>query len=246
MKKILALLVVCLIHYNGFAQDYRKIRISDDVELVKVSDNAYVHVSYTDIPGSGRVSANGLIFINRSNAFLFDTPWNDSQTKALCSYITDSMKLKIVGLIPNHWHADCMGGLGYLKTLKVKSYANQRTIDIAKRKGLIKPDYGFKDSLKLKFGDKLIKCYFLGAAHTLDNIVVWLPSESILFTGCMVKSKEWRSLGNTDDSDLKAYPKTIDRVIAKFSSAKIVIPGHGGIGGIDILLHTKKLLLKNK
>lgn len=246
MRKMFLGLLVGLIQLSAFSQDSKTIRISKDIELVRITDNAYVHISYADVPSYGRVSANGLFFINESEAFLFDTPWNDSLTKVLCSYITDSMKLKIVGFIPNHWHDDCMGGLGYLKAQNIRSYANQLTIDIAKSKGLPMPEHGFKDSLQLLLGDKLIQCYFLGAAHSLDNIVVWIPSEQILFAGCMIKSAEWSSLGNTDDGDLTVYPKTIDRLIHKFPSAKVVIPGHGKFGGIEYLLHTKKLLVNTK
>ena len=156
------------------------------------------------------------------------------------------MKLKVVGFVPNHWHVDCMGGLGFLLNQNIESYANQMTIDIAKSKGLPIPKYGFKDSLQLKLGDKLIHCYYLGAAHTKDNIVVWIPSEQILFAGCMVKSMGSNDLGNTVDGDLKAYPITIDKLIDKLPNAKIVIPGHGQYGGIELIKHTKDLTMIKK
>ena len=119
-----------------------------------------------------------------------------------------------------------------------------RTIDIAREKSLPVADHGFIDSIRLNFEGKLIKCYYLGAAHTLDNIVVWIPSENILFPGCMVKSINSTSLGNIADGDLKAYPGTIDRLIQKFSTAKIVVPGHGQPGGPELLFHTRDLLGK--
>jgi metallo-beta-lactamase class B len=151
------------------------------------------------------------------------------------------MKLQIAGFVPNHWHEDCIGGLNYLKSQKINSYANQLTIDIAKNKGLPVPDQGFKDSLRLSLGDKFIYCYFFGAAHSLDNIVVWIPSEEILFPGCMCKSLNSGNPGNVSDGDISEYPKTIDKVIQKFKSAKVVIPGHGPIGGPELLTHTKSL-----
>jgi metallo-beta-lactamase class B len=49
----------------------------------------------------------------------------------------------------------------------------------------------------------------------------------------MIKSMDSKDLGNTADGDLMAYPKTIDKLIDKFPSAKIVIPGHGAIGGLS-------------
>lgn len=243
MKFLHFFLFFVSIQLTGFCQNAdESLRISKDLELIKISSNAYIHVSYADVPGYGRVSANGLIFINNNNAFLFDTPWTDSLTEALVSYMKDKMNLKISGFIPNHWHADCMGGLGYLQSHNIPSYANQKTIDIARSKNLPVPAHGFKDSIRLYLDEKVINCYFLGAAHSLDNVVVWIPSEKILFPGCMVKSLTSTDLGNLTDGDLKAYPGTIDKVIKKFSSANVVIPGHGQSGGLDLLMHTRDLL----
>jgi metallo-beta-lactamase class B len=243
MNRVLFLLFFTLIQLSGICQNVNEsLRITKDLELVKISDNAYIHVSYADVPGYGRVSANGLIFINNHNAFLFDTPWTDSLTEALVIYMKDKLDLKISGFIPNHWHSDCMGGLNYLQSQKIVTYANQRTIDIARSKSLPVPKHGFKDSIRLYLDKKIIDCYFLGAAHSQDNIVVWIPSEKILFPGCIVKSLSSTDLGNIADGDLIAYPGTIDKVIRKFRNAKIVIPGHGQSGGLDLLKHTRDLL----
>jgi metallo-beta-lactamase class B len=115
------------------------------------------------------------------------------------------------------------------------------TLDIARNKNLPIPEHGFKDSLQLMLGDKTIDCYYLGAAHSTDNIVVWIPSEKILFAGCMIKSVNARNLGNTADGDLTAYPGTIEKVLVKFPDAEIVIPGHGNFGGLELVWHTKEL-----
>src|SRR5659263_133349 len=131
---IISFFIVCL-QLSGFSQD-NIIRISDNLELKKISANAYVHVSYSYLPSYGRVASNGLVFINNKEAFLFDTPMTDSLTMDLVSFIKDSMKLKISGFVPNHWHNDCMGGLRYLKDQKIESYANQMTIDFARLKNL--------------------------------------------------------------------------------------------------------------
>jgi metallo-beta-lactamase class B len=246
MKKTITLILFTgLIHLSGLSQQLSDtIKISADLELIKLSDNAYAHVSYNTLPQYGRIPENGLVFVNKKSAFLFDTPWTDTLTMLLVSYLKGHLGIKIVGFVPNHWHEDCMGGFGYLQSQKIKSYANQLTIEIAKTKKLPIPDQGFKDSLLLSLGDKSIHCYFFGAAHSLDNIVVWIPSERILFPGCMCKSLSSENLGNIADGDLNEYPKTIDKVIGKFKSAKIVIPGHGQIGGLDLLLHTKELITK--
>jgi metallo-beta-lactamase class B len=243
MRPTVFFILLILSSCNVFSHDNSKrIKVSEEIELIRISDNAYVHVSVSTIPPYGKVSSNGLIFINRDEAYLFDTPVTDSLTRTLVMWLIQHMRLRIVGFVPNHWHADCMGGLGYLKSQNVKSYANQMTIDIAGLKKLPIPDYGFMDSLNLKLGDKSIGCYYLGGAHSTDNIVVWVPSERILFAGCMIKSLDSTNFGNITDGDLKAYPITIDKISAKFSMAKYVIPGHGLFGGIDLVSHTKELI----
>jgi metallo-beta-lactamase class B len=239
------LIVSLIIQLNGFAQaDFKKIYISKDIELIKLSENAYVHVTYASLPNFGRFSSNGLIYIYGNEAFLFDSPVTDSLTMSLVTWLKDSMNLRIVGFVPNHWHEDCMGGLKCLQSQKIDSYANQMTIDIAKTKNLPVPAHGFQDSLQLQLGDRLIKCYYFGAAHSLDNIVVWIPSEKILFAGCMIKSINSKDLGNVVDGDLVTYPKTIDTLIERFPMAMIVIPGHGQHGGFELIEHTKELTTK--
>jgi metallo-beta-lactamase class B len=242
MKCNIVFTIAIMFCIQGFTQEYPTLKISNDIELVKLSEHAYMHISYTNLSGYGRIGENGLIYINNNKAFLFDTPWDDSVTKDLKNYIKDSLKAKVVGFVPNHWHNDCMGGLAYMQSIGVDSYANQMTIDIAKSKGIPVPANAFTDSLTLKLNDKVIKCYYLGAAHSLDNIVVWIPDEYILFAGCMVKDITAKGMGNTVDGDLKEWPLTIDKLMIKFSSARVVIPGHGMFGGLELVQHTKELL----
>ncbi len=242
MKRLSLLVLTTLIPLTLFSQDL--IKVSPDLELIRISENAYMHVSYATLPDYGKVSANGLVFVNNGEAMLFDTPWNDLLTRDLIGYLTGQIGLKIKGFVPNHWHEDCMGGLNCLKSLNIQSWANSKTIDIAKKNGLAVPDHGFTDSLILSMGDKTVCCYYLGAAHSMDNIVVWIPSERILFPGCMCKSIDSPNLGNVADGSTSEYRGTIDRVINKFRDARVVIPGHGSPGGIDLLLHTRELTSK--
>lgn len=241
-KIFLSAVLFLLFQLAGYAHPATNIlKVSEDITLIQLSPKAYVHVSVSEMQGFGKVSSNGLVLVDKGKAFLFDTPVTDEQTKTLADFIADSLHAKVVGFVPNHWHEDCMGGLAYLNKKKVKSYANQKTIDIAKEKGLPVPKKGFKDSLSLKLNDIEIDCYYFGGGHTTDNIVVWIPSEKILFAGCMVKEMSSKTLGNLADADVNEWPSTIDKVIDKFPSAKIVIPGHGKFGGKELLIHMQEL-----
>ncbi|GHT54487.1 hypothetical protein FACS189451_09580 [Bacteroidia bacterium] len=115
------------------------------------------------------------------------------------------------------------------------------TIELAKEHRMPVPQIGFTDSLHLSLHSEDVYCYYLGGGHSTDNIVVWIPSEKILFGGCLLKDIHSKGLGNISDAKLEEWPETIGNVIAKFPDATIVIPGHGQIGGKELLQHTKKL-----
>ena len=154
----------------------------------------------------------------------------DSITQQLLTYIQDSMHIKIVGFITNDWHEDSMGG--------------KMTMKIAKEKGLPVPDLGFTYTLTIKFGTYDLVCAYHGAAHTMDNIVVWIPKEKILFADCMVKSMSSANLGFTGDGDTDEYPLTLKKVRDAYPDSKFVIPGHGRYGGIELIDHTIELAKK--
>jgi metallo-beta-lactamase class B len=51
-------------------------------------------------------------------------------------------------------------------------------------------------------------------------------------------------LGNVADADVKAWPKTLKRVLDNYPNAKIIIPGHGQFGDLSLIKHTLELLDK--
>lgn len=241
IKRFISILFVLLITVQISAKE-ENIKISENLYLVKLSDRAYIHVSTANMGSFGIVPSNGLVYINNKEALLCDTPVNEKETKELISFIYDSLKVKKISFVPNHWHDDCMGGLAYLQSKGIPSYANQMTIDIAKAKKLPVPDFGFSSSLILKIGKEDVICKYHGAGHSTDNIVVYIPSEKILFAGCMVKEMAAKGKGNLSDADLKAWPVTIKNVKINYPDAKYVIPGHGAFGGRELLDHTLEVL----
>jgi metallo-beta-lactamase class B len=248
MKRITSATLICMwISITAVAQDgYPVIKVTRDIEITKLSDHAYIHTSYADMPPWKRVPSNGLIFVGNGKAILFDTPVNDALTEDLVKWIEGKLGVEIIGFVPNHWHDDCMGGIRYLQRRGIDSYALELTWKIAKKKNLIAPRHGFSDSLEFSLGKEKVISKFYGAAHSTDNIVTWIPSEKILFAGCMVRSLESTTLGHTDDGDLIAWPITLQKVIDAYPDAKIVIPGHGHFGGVELIRHTLDLLKEMK
>jgi len=231
------IVIACL---NIYAQD-STIQISDDLKLIPLSQNFYIHVSYEDLQRSKHFPANGLIYIDNSKAYMIDTPWNNRITADLLHWLQDSLKVKVEVVVATHWHVDCMGGLDEIHQAGISSYASVHTCKLASEKGLPVPKNCFKDSMVFDSTSQPIHLIYVGKGHTSDNIVVWFPQEKILFGGCLVKGIQWKGLGYTADADLDEWPQTLKKLLEMFPHAKIVIPGHGDYGGLNLIQHTLSL-----
>ena len=134
-----------------------------------------------------------------------------------------------------------MGGLGYLKTLGVKSYAHRLTHSIAQREGKPVPDIGFGDSLRLDLHGTEIRCYYFGGGHSEDNIAVWIPSAKLLSRAAW--SRRWRRRTRaTSRTPSQQWPATLDSLLVRFPDARIVVPGHGAPGGPELIRHQSAAL----
>jgi len=148
----------------------------------------------------------------------------------------------VESIIVTHWHDDCLGGLQTIHAAGIKSYALERTRELCEGKSLPIPQFGFEDSLSVKLHSKTAQAYYLGAGHSEDNIVVFIPEDNVLFGGCAVKSLAARGMGNIADANLQQWPGTLQAILAKFPQSKIVVPGHGNSGDLELVRHTLDLL----
>jgi len=226
--------------------DNERVRLCDDVEVRQIAEGVWRHTTYFDIEGLENVPANGLIVIDGKNAMMIDLPWTDEQTGVLFDWVAKKQNATIKKVVPTHWHIDCAGGLAEAHRRNAESFALDKTVEILKRTNKPVPENWFTDRLCLACGKTQVELSFLGAGHTIDNIVAWIPSKKILFGGCMVKSQNANNLGNTADADVESWPKTLKKVKEAFPEAKIVVPGHGRPGGMELIDHTIRLCDNNR
>jgi metallo-beta-lactamase class B len=216
------------------------VRLSDDILLQPLAAGAWVHTTYFNLPAYGRCPANGLLVVAGREALLIDLPWTDEQTAALFDW-AQSRGARVRTVLPTHFHEDCLGGLAEAHRRGAVSWALDQTIGLARQKGLSIPRNAWHDHIRLPCGDTTVEVMYPGPGHTTDNVVAWLPGPKILFAGCLAKSLDARSLGNTRDGDLAAYPAALRKVQAAYPHARIVVPGHGDWGGPELIEHTLKL-----
>jgi cyclase len=69
--------------------------------------------------------------------------------------------------------------------------------------------------------------FFLGAAHTKGDLVIYLPSDKVLFAGDVVSNGRMPYLGSAD-----ADPVGWERALLALSQVPVdkVVPGHGDVG----------------
>lgn len=237
-------------HANGFVTKHsdipnlKHIQINSDLEILKLTPNCFLYTAWADMGRWGRIGSNGLVVIKNGKALLIDTPVHESQTIELAWWLDKNLDIELESFVPGHWHDDCVGGMAWLNRNNVMTYANIQTNQILKSKGMEQAKESFSDSLALTVGDINVELYYLGPGHSTDNIIAWIPTEKILFGGCMIKDINATTIGNTADAaPLTEWLQTIKRVEDKFPSAKTIVPGHGEYGGKELFEHTKKIIL---
>ena len=210
---------------------------SESLKIYPITENSFVHESYLETLEYGKVPCNGLIYFNNKEAVVFDTPTNHRASEELIQWIKKSKKAEIKGVIFNHFHEDCTGGQAIFRNEGIPSYAYTKTFDLL---GNLSGTRVFKERLHLKVGKVEIVGHFLGKAHSEDNIVCYIPSEALLFGGCMVKSLGSKK-GNLADADLGEWSNTVQKIKDNYPNLKLVVPGHGASGGTELLDYTIKL-----
>lgn len=243
-KCILSFIILLLCVTHSSAKN-KPTKINNDLEITRITEHGYVYTAWVDMGEWGRIGCNGLVIVNEGNAFLMDTPTLESQTVELAKWLEKNLDAKFESFAPGHWHDDCVGGLAWLNLEGVKTYALDLTNAILASRGAEQALESFKDSLTLSVGGIEVQLHFLGGGHATDNIVAWVPSEKILFGGCMLKDNNSTNIGNTSDAaPLEEWLRTVQGVEEKFPDATTIIPGHGNHGGKEIFTRTKEIINK--
>lgn len=99
------------------------------------------------------------------------------------------------------------------------------------------PSVLFSKNLFFDDGEQRVELYFFGVGHTPGDGYAWLPKQKILFTGDACVNGPFNYLGN---SDVAQWIETLERV--KQLDAEIVCPGHGPMGGPEIVIDQQRFL----
>lgn len=210
-----------------------------EMEIKKIEEGVYLYTAYEKIEGWGLVGSNGLIVLDNKDAYLIDTPISATDTEKLVNWI-DAQGFTAKASISTHFHSDSTGGIAFLNSKSIPTYASKQTNKLLENKGEAQATHSFTKN-PFWLVNKKIEVFYPGAGHTSDNVVVWMPEQKILFGGCFVKPD---GLGNLGDAVIKEWPASADKLIARYSSATLVVPGHGKVGDASLLEKTRERALE--
>lgn len=161
----------------------------------------------------------------------------------LISEIKKVTNQPIVALIVSHYHADHIYGLQEFKKIGVKIYAqgegrNYLSSETAKQRliasridfapwvnastQLIAADVWIDKKTKLNIGGVEFFVSRVGPAHAPEDLMVYVPSEKVLFAGDLVFRGRIPFVGNADSKGWLTALEAIEEL-----KPQIVIPGHG-------------------
>lgn len=244
MRILLILSLAALLTDFARAQSSPKPKLT----VAPLNDRVFVHTTY-GVYQKTTFPANGLIIKTNNGVVLIDTGWDTKEdtdnTRQLLQWVADSLHQPVRLCIVTHAYEDRVGGISELKKAGIRVISTPLTAQKSVKLGYEAPEGILPADTTFLVGQEPIRCYFPGEGHTSDNIVVWLPNQQILHGGCFVKSVAAFGMGNLTDANLNEWGNSVRRVMSRFGTAKIVVPGHEAWSDISALEHTLRLLEKH-
>jgi glyoxylase-like metal-dependent hydrolase (beta-lactamase superfamily II) len=128
-------------------------------------------------------------------------------------------------------------GGGYLQTFRSLGNAIAQQLDGVE---FVDPHLVYDGGADLDLGGKVVQLRTWGRAHSRGDQVVFLPTEGILFTGDLVENRFYPIFPFFPPYDVDVDGRNWITVVEELTrlDPRIVIPGHGEVGGADLLATT--------
>jgi metallo-beta-lactamase class B len=212
------------------------------VELSKVNNSVWVHTSYYEVDGA-LVPSNGLVVVTDNGLVLIDTTRTEKQMISLDKLVHQSFNADFKEAIITRAHPDSLGGASYLIKKNIPISSLEVVAKTAERKGFVVPDkVESGDSATINIDGTEFEIYYPGAGYSLDNTVVWIGKDKILYGGCLIKDYSSTSPGDVTGIDIKNWQDSLKAVQEKYPDIEAVIPDHGQWGDAGLIEYTLSLL----
>jgi cyclase len=201
----------------------------------------------------GYVQPDGSWYINNcgfvdagDHTVLIDTCSTERRTRALLAAVEGATGSPVTTLVNTHHHGDHTNGNYLVAGAAVVGHRKTRELLVAegiqKFEGVFvgsdwgelrsrPPEIVFDDRLTLYAGDVEIQLIHPGhAAHTTNDVLVWLPAQRVLYAGDLVfhGGSPFALMGS-----VAGWRAGLD--IIRELQPEVILPGHGGPCGLDVV-----------
>jgi glyoxylase-like metal-dependent hydrolase (beta-lactamase superfamily II) len=212
---------------------------------VKVAPNTYFVQGRAEMGSSENQNfiSNAGFVVTPRGVVVVDALGSPILAQKLIAEIKKISNQKIIAVIVTHYHADHVYGLQEFKKVGAKIYAqgegrNYISSETAKQRliasrvdfapwvndktNLISADVWIDQKTKLNVGGVDFLVSRVGPAHAPEDLIIYIPSEKVLFAGDLVFRGRIPFVGNADS---KGWLIALDEI--EKLNPNIVIPGHG-------------------
>jgi cyclase len=201
----------------------------------------------------GYVQPDGSWYINNcgfvdagDHTVLIDTCSTERRTRALLETVEAATGGPVTTLVNTHHHGDHTNGnylvagatiIGHRKTRELMVAEGIQTFDgifVGNDWGELEsrpPEVVFDDRLTVHAGDVTLELIHPGhAAHTTNDVLVWLPEQRVLYAGDLVfhGGSPFALMGS-----LAGWRAGLD--VIRELEPEVILPGHGGPCGLDVV-----------
>ena len=225
-----------------------KASVEDTVEVkaIQVAPNTYFVQGVPEMGSKQNQNfiSNAGFVVTPKGVVVIDALGSPVLARKLIQEIRKITKQKIVAVVLTHYHADHVYGLQEFKRLGATIYAqrdglNYLASETAKQRliasridfapwvnantHLVAADVWIDQSKTITVGGVEFILNRVGPAHAHEDLIVYVPSEKVLFAGDLVFRGRIPFVGNADS---RGWVSALNE-IQKLNPA-IVVPGHGG------------------
>ncbi len=246
-------------------------QLNEELEITEIENNIFL-VTHS-FPWQGN---SLIVVMDKKNILWIDTPYTPEATALVLNWIEKEFgKRYSIIEINTGFHIDNLGGNQELIRRNIPIYGsdltcslldtrsnatmsnmiawlngekNKKYRDVYSNFSFYKPTISFdiNEEQKIVLGSNEVIIYYPGPTHTYDNLVVYLPSQKILFGGCMIFAANTMKVGYIKDGNLDEWSNSLINLDERFDDIKIIVPGHGNPGDSTLITHTKEIVDASK
>jgi len=247
------------------------VQLNAELEITEIENNIFLVKHSFPWPGNSLI-----VLMDKKNILWIDTPYTPEATISVLNWIEKKFgEQSSITEINTGFHIDNLGGNQELAIRNIPIYGsdltcelletrskttmsnmigwlngekNKKYRDVYSNLSLYKPSITFNinEEQKVLVGSNEVIIYYPGPTHTYDNLVVYIPSQEILFGGCMILSANTEKVGFIEDGNLDEWSKSLTNLQERFDNIRIIVPGHGNPGDSTLIAHTKGIVDASK